>query len=123
MRITIACPEGLFDIGNRLFAEAFPETGGEPIFHAASWVTINGAVVACASWESETLVKRPAGTPLQGDSTDPDWALVDSWTMGAATAPAEARPDRIVALIGLVGADAIEAMGLAARPEDQLDGA
>ena len=119
MRITVACPEGLFEIGNRIFAHAFPETGSEPIFHAASWVNIRGEAFACASWETDTLWTHRAGTPLQGDRADPDWDLLDSWPMDADTPPPEARSDRIVALIGLAGADAIGAMGLSVIPSDQ----
>lgn len=117
MRITVACPEGLIDIGNRLFAPAFPETEGEAVFQAPSWVNIDGAAFACASWEMHA-----PDIPLEDIANDPDWAFVDSWLAGADTAPPEARSDYITAMIGLAGADAIEAMRLSVMPKDQAVG-
>lgn len=118
MRITVACPEGLIDIGNRLFAPAFPETEGEAVFQTASWVNTDGAGFACASWEMHA-----PDIPLKDNASDPDWALVDSWLIGADTAPLETRSDRITALIGLAGADAICAMSLSVMSKDQAVGA
>lgn len=114
MRITVACPEGLIDIGNRLYAPAFPETEGEAVFQTASWVNIDGAAFACASWEMHA-----PDIPLKDNATDPDWTLVDVWLIGADTAPPDARSDRITALLGLAGADAICAMGLSVTVKDQ----
>lgn len=64
MRITVACPEGLVDIGNRLFGPAFPETEGDAVFQTASWVNIDGKAFTCASWEMD-----PPGIPLHGSSS------------------------------------------------------
>jgi len=125
IRITLACPEGLIDEANYLVAALGSGPDDLATFAQAEWVDADGHRFSCASWEvASDWQERVAGNLLRpdwdrGDAVDLDLAQRAQSALRVWGAdqhdehPPLAEPGKLVALIGLTGAEALAAMGLA----------
>lgn len=130
MRITVACPESLIAEANQLamalaFSEADAQTYGE-----ARWQDAQGNAYACASFiarpewivAAQTTLQRPEWDTSQiigMDKATQAQAALLFWS-GQGPIP-KANTTQLVAIAGMEGLAAINAMGLTwVAPEDEL---
>jgi hypothetical protein len=118
VRITVACPEAMIPDGNHLaMVLAFGPPDGDT-YRAPQWIDASGNRYAAASF-----VARPEWiVSAQSVLVRPEWDTNEIVDMDAAARaqaalvfalePVPAQPDRLTALGGIDGLDALAAMGL-----------
>lgn len=131
MRLTIACPAAHIDIANH-YAMTLGHSAADGLtYRDPSWQDAQGNLYAVASlpvsdgfvttatsalvrpeWDSEEIIDMTKASQAQ--------ALVTLWMPNEDDPyPPQANPAQIVAILGMDGSEAIEAMGLVSVP-DQL---
>ena len=126
MRLTIACPQAHIDIANHYaMVLGYSEADGLT-YRNPSWQDAQGNLYALASLPVGDSFVSTSTSPLQRPAWDVDQiidmtkagqaqALVILWMPNEdSTVPPLATTNRITAILGMEGADAMAAMGLTA---------
>ena len=117
-RITAAAPEALVADSNQLaMCLAFSAADGET-YTGLNWQDADGNLYAAASWEARAEWVAGATQPLVRPAWDVD-EIIDMVAAGRAQAslvfalePTLAVPDKLTAIGGMDGVEALAAMGL-----------
>ena len=129
MRLTIAVPSAHIDIANHYaMALGYSEADGET-YRNPSWEDADGNLYAVASlpvsevfvgaatsalvrpeWDGGEVIDMTKATQAQG--------LVMLWSVADETDPPQAAPDKITAILGMGGVEAIKVMGLTPAPQE-----
>jgi len=125
MRITIACPARLIEAANHLAMALGNSSADAMTFRDPVWQDELGQPYAVCSFEGSVDWVSDALQPLQRPAWDKDHdvslklaeqaqALFLSWFASESDEAPIARSDRIVAIVGLDGPEALKAMELGA---------
>lgn len=134
MRITIACPDSLKEDANQLAAILGNSLADTKTFYTSKWFDKDNNLYAVASFETDGSWIEKAQMPLYR----PDWDtnekldlvkaenaqnLVVFWDTQIEEEQQKASTDKILAIGGMKGLDAIESMGLSNKndSEEYLD--
>jgi len=123
MRVTAAAPEALVsDSNNFAMCLAFSPADGET-YTGLNWQDADGSLYAAASWEAREEWVQAATQPLVRPAWDVD-SIIDMVAATRAQAalvfsvePTLAVPDKLTAIGGMDGVEALQAMGLTAVTE------
>jgi hypothetical protein len=123
MRITAACPEALMPDANQLAMALGESVADAETYRNPSWQDADGNLYAAASFEARDEWIAAAQGPL----TRPAWDTEGIIDMDAAaraqaalvftTDATPAQPDRLTAIGGMDGIEALQAMGLLSLPD------
>ena len=124
MRLTIATPAALIDIANHYAMTLGYSRADADTYRNTSWQDANGSLYTCASLpigpnfvtNATSALVRPewdTGNIIDMTKAAQAQALVALWMPNDHDPyPPQANPAQIVAILGMGGLDAIEAMGL-----------
>jgi hypothetical protein len=124
MRITAACPEALMPDANQLAMALGESVADAETYRNPSWQDADGNLYAAASFEARDEWIAAAQQPLQRPAWDTE-GIIDMDAAARAQAAlvfttdaTPAQPDRLTAIGGMEGLDALAAMGLTAKAEE-----